>query len=151
MRPVGGCFTIHFVGLGCEVTSRFSEKSRWGKAFQMSIADELVKLKELHDEGALTEEEFEQAKQLVLSGQSSYGDYLEVEGSLARAAHRYVNLQTIVLVIVFIGFALAVYMLFLPWYSRVQEALDFARQGLPHAAPAATATRVPFSGPAPYP
>jgi hypothetical protein len=36
----------------------------------MTIADELAKLKELRDSGALTEEEFEQAKASVLAGAS---------------------------------------------------------------------------------
>jgi phage shock protein C len=35
------------------------------------IADEIEKLKKLHDSGALTQEEFERAKQRVLSGETS--------------------------------------------------------------------------------
>lgn len=41
----------------------------------MSIADEVKKLEELHAEGALTDEEFDSAKQRVLNGESSgHGD-----------------------------------------------------------------------------
>src|SRR5262252_6572810 len=76
-----------------------------GTRWPMDIADELKKLQQLHESGALNDEEFARAKQLVLNGTtparagSSEGEDLVgslfggKKETLGDAANRYVNFR----------------------------------------------------------
>lgn len=87
----------------------------------MSLVDELRKLSDLKASGALTEEEFEQAKsQLLRESTEDKGLLSEVEkhdGSLGQAANRYVSYQIVMGVIGFIIFLIMLFTVFLPHMS----------------------------------
>lgn len=61
----------------------------------MSLADELKKLEELRGSGALSDAEFQKAKQRLLEEPSVPLPAAAPEDSLGRAANRYVNFQMI--------------------------------------------------------
>lgn len=65
----------------------------------MSIADEIAKLDQLRKSGALSAEEFQQAKNLLLAGRQPSIESEEPpepeQPSLGRAANRYVSFQII--------------------------------------------------------
>jgi hypothetical protein len=63
----------------------------------MSLADELKKLEELRESGALSDEEFQKAKQRMLYAPAASAPTRPAapEDSLGRAANRYVNFQMI--------------------------------------------------------
>ena len=70
-----------------------------GRKGTMSIADEIAKLEQLRKSGALSAEEFRQAKTLLLAGRTAAGESAETpepeNPSLGRAANRYVTFQII--------------------------------------------------------
>ncbi|PXA03054.1 hypothetical protein DDZ13_14150 [Coraliomargarita sinensis] len=84
----------------------------------MSISDELSKLADLKEQGALSSEEFEAAKKKILSGDSSapqkranyptknYQFEDRSDDSVGKAANRYVTLQIIMAVIGILVFLL---------------------------------------------
>lgn len=95
----------------------------------MELADEIRRLKELHDEGALTDDEFSQAKAALLDGvtgdsaSTPWGQGRSDDG-LGVAAKRWVNLQ-IVLVIVGLVLALVFFFaFFLPGWRKTRDDFD---------------------------
>jgi hypothetical protein len=92
----------------------------------MSIADELMKLQQLHESGVLSDEEFAKAKDAVLSGspgaKPAGGEDEGLLGNLLRgkketlghAANRYVNFQMVMAVIGIILMLLFLFVIFLP-------------------------------------
>ncbi len=102
----------------------------------MDVGDELSKLSALHDSGALTDDEFAQAKQAVLNASRGADTETPVVGqlrdgvlgnqgtTLGEAASQYVRLQTamaVVGLIVFIGILLFVFM---PMANRMSSSFD---------------------------
>lgn len=95
----------------------------------MELADEIRRLKELHDEGALTDDEFSQAKAALLEGVT--GDSASTprgqgrsDDGLGVAAKRWVNLQ---IVLVIAGFVLALvffFAFFLPDWRKTRDEFD---------------------------
>lgn len=65
----------------------------------MSLADDLQKLQELRDEGALTDAEFAQAKNKLLEGGAAAETHIKLDPGLTRAAERYTNTSSAVSVI----------------------------------------------------
>ena len=106
----------------------------------MELADEIRRLKELHDEGALTDDEFSQAKAALLDGVT--GDAAStpwVQGrsddGLGVAAKRWVNLQ---IVIVIVGLVLALvffFAFFLPDWRKTRDDFDRRWNEFPTAPP----------------
>lgn len=95
----------------------------------MELADEIRRLKELHDEGALTDDEFSQAKAALLEGgtgdsrSTPWGPGRSDDG-LGVAARRWVNLQ---IVIVVVGLALALvffFAFFLPGWRKGRDEFE---------------------------
>lgn len=96
----------------------------------MDIADELQKLQQLQESGALNGEEFARAKQAILNGtpparaSSSEGDALGGgmfggrKVTLGDAANRYVSFQIVMAVIGLIVFLLFFFLFFLPQWNR---------------------------------
>lgn len=87
----------------------------------MSLADELKKLQELRSTGALSDDEFERAKQKLLfsPAEERGAPPNDQENSLGRAANRYVSFQIIMAVI---GIIIALFLfvtVFLPIFSGV--------------------------------
>jgi hypothetical protein len=89
----------------------------------MSLADELQKLEQLKSSGALSAEEFQQAKTKLLSSPSepvsppSEPEYLSSEQSaetLGRAANRYVSFRIVMAVIGLIIFLIVFFTVILP-------------------------------------
>jgi len=82
----------------------------------MSLADELEKLQNLREEGALTEDEFQVAKTKLLNAPAAptgsvhnwtgnqLNDFVDQDNSLGTAANRYVSFQMIMGIIGFILF-----------------------------------------------
>jgi hypothetical protein len=64
----------------------------------MSLADDLRKLQELRQEGALSDAEFEQAKQKLLDGGAAQ-THLRLDPGLSRAAERYTNTSSAISVV----------------------------------------------------
>ena len=95
----------------------------------MSLVDELERLKELRESGALTEAEFEVAKRKMLSREDDggpvdreIGDYMDQDSSLGTAANRYVTFRIVmgvlsaILALFFLLFVLR--MISAPWGPR---------------------------------
>ena len=106
----------------------------------MELADEIRRLKELHDEGALTDDEFSQAKAALLDGvtddspSTPWGPGRSDDG-LGIAARRWVNLQ---IVIVIVGLVLAlvfIFAFFLPSWRKSRDEFDRRWNELPAARP----------------
>src|SRR5688572_11002623 len=86
----------------------------------MSLADDLQKLQDLREEGALSEAEFQQAKEKLLdsdaqtpqpSGPQVNETHIRLDPGLTRAAERYTNTSSVASIIgmvVFIVFALII-------------------------------------------
>ena len=82
----------------------------------MSLADELEKLQNLREEGALTEDEFHAAKSKLLNAPaapsgnvnnwsgSQLSDFVEHDNSLGTAANRYVTFKIVMAIIGLIAF-----------------------------------------------
>lgn len=70
----------------------------------MSIADELQKLQELRDEGALTDAEFARAKAKLLEGGAGTETHVTFDPGLTRAAERYTNTSSAISVVGIIVF-----------------------------------------------
>jgi hypothetical protein len=99
----------------------------------MSITEELAKLQQLHESGALSDEEFARAKEAVLNetpparagrseGEGLVEDLLgEREGkeTLGTAANRYVSFQIVMSIIGLILFAIFFLAFFLPAVNRM--------------------------------
>lgn len=85
----------------------------------MSLADELEKLRELRSSGALTDQEFEQAKMKLLSFPVAEGRIRrnEREDSLGRAANKYVSFRIVMALIGIIIFLIIFLTVFLPLFS----------------------------------
>jgi hypothetical protein len=77
----------------------------------MSMADDLTKLDELHQAGALSDAEFETAKRRLLNAE---GD----NSSLGRAANRYVSFQIVAGAIGLIVFLVFLFGVILPAMNR---------------------------------
>ena len=96
----------------------------------MNIADELKKLHQLHDSGALNDEEFAKAKDAVLGGQppartsSTEGEGLlenifgGKKDTLGDAANRYVSFQVVMAVVGLIIAAIFFFAFFLPNWNK---------------------------------
>ena len=90
----------------------------------MSIADEIKKLQELKESGALTEQEFEQAKKKLLSdppGQVTGISNLPGTGNnnaIGKAANRYVSLQIVMAIVGIIIFLIMLFGIILPHFSH---------------------------------
>jgi hypothetical protein len=91
----------------------------------MGLADELQKLKQLHDTGALTDEEFEQGKATLLTGHSPGSREpvrpIDPSSSLGNAANKWVNFQVVMAVIGLIVAAIFFFVFWLPQWSRVSS------------------------------
>ncbi len=95
----------------------------------MGIADELTNLQQLHDSGALSDEEFAKAKDAVLNSAPPQQGGNEGEGvvenlfggrkeTLGEAANRYVSLRIIMSIVGLIVFLLFFFLFFLPQWNR---------------------------------
>jgi hypothetical protein len=106
----------------------------------MDLSDEIRKLKDLHDSGALTESEFAQAKAALLAASPSTGRATPRSGSdsaLGAAAKKWVNLQ-IVMVIVAVVLALIFFFgFFLPNWNKSQADFDRRWNEFPGKVPTA--------------
>jgi len=78
----------------------------------MNLTDELAKLGKLHNDGVLTDNEFAQAKEKLLTQPAS--DVKSEDDSLGSAANRYVTFQIAMKVIGFIIFVIFFLTVFLP-------------------------------------
>jgi hypothetical protein len=87
----------------------------------MSLADELQKLEQLRSSGALSEEEFHEAKTKLLSPAPEQRGFLadDRQDSLGKAANRYVSLQMILAVVGIIIFLIVFFTVVLPMFSRM--------------------------------
>jgi len=85
----------------------------------MSLADELRKLEQLRSSGALSEEEFQLAKAKLLSPTPDESGFLQDngQGSLGRAANRYVSFQMVMAIVGIIIFLIIFFTVFLPKFS----------------------------------
>lgn len=85
----------------------------------MGLADELQTLEQLRSSGALSEEEFQQAKARLLAPPAGERGSARDDGneSLGRAANRYVSFQIVMAVIGFIVFLIFFFSLILPRFS----------------------------------
>jgi hypothetical protein len=108
----------------------------------MELADEIRRLKELHDEGALTDDEFSQAKAALLDGgtdaslRTAWGQDRSDDG-FGVAAKRWVNFQ---IAIIIVGLALALvffFGFFLPNWRKTRDDFDRRWDEFPakHAVP----------------
>lgn len=77
------------------------------------MTDELERLTKLHKDGALSDEEFSQAKGKLLS-QSAASEPAQRDNSLGEAANRYVSLQMVMAVIGIIIFLIFLFGVILP-------------------------------------
>ena len=89
----------------------------------MSIADELQKLEQLRSSGALSDEEFEQAKDRILElPQEDINISLSGQpDTLGKAANRYVSFRIVMGIIGLIIFLIFFLAVFLPMFSRVSS------------------------------
>jgi len=107
----------------------------------MSMADEIRKLAELRESGALSEEEFAEAKAAVLAGGTSLGSAptpttvaretpqsTGADRSLGRAANRYITFKIVMAFVVLALMAAFFFGLFLPQWNKAQKDFDKARQ-----------------------
>jgi hypothetical protein len=95
----------------------------------MNIADELQKLQQLDESGALNDEEFARAKEAVLNstppsraggsaGEGRVGNLFGGKNeSLGDAANRYVSFQIVMAVVGLIVFLLFFFLFFLPHWN----------------------------------
>jgi hypothetical protein len=87
----------------------------------MNFTDELERLSKLHKEGALTDDEFAEAKAKLLSPAAEPSEWREPTPSepntLGEAANRYVTLQTVMAVIGVIIFLIFLFGVILPHTS----------------------------------
>lgn len=110
----------------------------------MNLSDEIEKLQQLHASGALTDAEFAQAKQTVLSGAGPTparspaptrmeaeqdGGFIEsmLDGgdrSVGGAANRYVSFQMVMAVFGLILFAIIFFTVFLPMWNQSRARQD---------------------------
>ncbi|MGA2798793.1 MAG: SHOCT domain-containing protein [Thermoguttaceae bacterium] len=83
----------------------------------MNITDELERLDKLHKDGALSDEEFDQAKDKLLNQhEGSLADEFK-DNSLGEAANRYVTFQIVMGVIGFIIFLIVFFSIILPHFN----------------------------------
>lgn len=82
----------------------------------MNITSELERLARLHQQGALTAEEFAQAKNKLLAAPAppEPREPVEPDRSLGEAANRYVSFQQVMAVIGFILFVIFFFTIILP-------------------------------------
>lgn len=87
----------------------------------MGLVDELKKLDDLRNSGALTDVEFEQAKRQLLSGTSGSPSFVpqSEDNSLGRAANRFVSFQMIMSAIGLIAFLIFLFTFFLPRFLEI--------------------------------
>jgi len=89
----------------------------------VGLADELQRLKELHDDGSLSDEEFAAAKASLLEDQSTeqpaHDGRPEPGASLGDAAKKWVNFQIVMAVIGLIIAAIFFFAFWLPQWNRV--------------------------------
>jgi len=83
----------------------------------MSMTDELERLTKLHREGALTKEEFDQAKAQLLNQPAAFPPPEQSPNTLGEAANRYVTLQMVMSVVGFILFLIFFLGVILPHLS----------------------------------
>ena len=79
----------------------------------MNITDELERLSKLHKDGALSDEEFAQAKSTLLTSQKQT-EPLEPDRTLGEAANRYVSFQMVMSVVGLIVFLFFFFGVILP-------------------------------------
>lgn len=101
----------------------------------MDLAEQIEKLKTLHDSGALTDEEFAAAKHRLLipsplKNQSNFSNQYprptqESDQSLGRAANRFVSMQIIMSIIGGIVFLIFLFTVILPAFTRLRMGLPF--------------------------
>ena len=84
----------------------------------MSIADEIERLSQLHQSGALTDAEFAAAKRRLIGGEGGEPD------TLGQAANRYVSLQAGLSVVGAIVFLIVLFTVFLPLACNVSRGFD---------------------------
>jgi hypothetical protein len=91
----------------------------------MDLADELQKLKVMHDTGSLRDEEFAQAKGVLLAEQSDRyraPEHAPEPGtSLGNVANKWVNLQIVLAVVGLIVAAIFFFAFWLPQWNRVNS------------------------------
>lgn len=99
----------------------------------MNFTDELERLSKLHKEGALTDEEFAQAKAKFLSPTAVPSELRESTPrepkTLGEAANRYVTLQTVMAVIGVIIFLIFLFAVILPTMSSRSSVPSFSVPG----------------------
>jgi Short C-terminal domain len=83
----------------------------------MNITDELERLSKLHKDGALSDEEFAQAKSKLLVSREERPPS-EPDRTLGEAANRYVSFQMVMAVIGIIIFLSFFFGVFLPAFQR---------------------------------
>ena len=95
----------------------------------MGIADDLEKLERLHESGALSDREFDDAKQHVLNSYDAYdspdpddpADFGDDDDSIGVAANRYVTYQIIAGVVGLVVFLILLVTVFLPMMHMVSH------------------------------
>jgi len=93
----------------------------------MELADEIGKLKKLHDSGDLTDAEFAQAKSALLAGSASTGRSVGGSGSddaLGNAAKTWVNFQIVMAIVGVILALIFIFGFFLPNWNKSQDDVD---------------------------
>ena len=94
----------------------------------MGFAEEIRELKELHDDGTLSDAEFAQAKAALLADSSRGRDRssgsLAGDPALGAAAKSWVKLQTVMAVVVVALVLIFVFGFFLPSWNRTQADFD---------------------------
>jgi hypothetical protein len=83
----------------------------------MELADEIRKLKELHDSGALTDAEFVQAKATLLSG-------YRPDNTLGTAARKWVNFQVVMAIVGVALFLILFFGFFRPSWNKSHADFD---------------------------
>lgn len=101
----------------------------------MDIANQIEKLKNLYDSGALSEQEFAAAKKKLLEPDPSPNlsmftnqypiQHRSTDDALGKAANRYVSMQMVATIIGAILFLIFLFSVFLPNLSRMHSGYRF--------------------------
>jgi Short C-terminal domain len=96
----------------------------------VSLADELLKLEQLRDSGALTEAEFQAAKRTLLNPppRPLSGPATSETNSLGHAANRYVTNSTILGVAGLVIILIIVFCVFVPMLNRANSNGDLCAE-----------------------
>ena len=84
----------------------------------MNLPDELDRLRQMHDNGSLTDEEFSQAKRNLLApmaqGATSQSTPEDNTNSLGQAANRYVTMQVVMGIAILVVFLIFIFAVIVP-------------------------------------